>query len=397
MADHRNRAAGLGTAGGALAFCMARLLLAQTAPPVDFQREIRPILSDNCFQCHGPDGASRQAGLRLDRRESALEARPDGAPIVPGKSAESLLYQRISRADASFRMPPADSHKTAHAGANRDHQALDRRRRSVERTLGVPGARQAERCPRSRMPRGCATPSTASSWRSSKRTGSRRRRRRSPHPDSPRRARHHRPSAQARRSRSLSRRTLLPTPTSAWWIATWPRPTMANIARATGWTPRAMATPTASTSTITAKSGRYRDWVIAAFNRNLPFDQFTIEQLAGDLLPNPTLDQRIATGFLRCGDTTNEAGIIEDEYAEIYAKDRADTVGAVWLGHDGGLRHLPRSQVRPDSAEGFLRARRLLPQYHAEDHGRQPLRHAARSCSCRAPQTAPRGSRRTRA
>jgi hypothetical protein len=72
--------------------------------------------------------------------------------------------------------------------------------------------------------------------------------------------------------------------------------------------------------------------VIAAYNRNLPFDEFTIEQLAGDLLPNPTLDQRIATGFLRCGETTNEAGIIEDEYAEIYAKDRADTVGAVWLG-----------------------------------------------------------------
>ena len=64
----------------------------------------------------------------------------------------------------------------------------------------------------------------------------------------------------------------------------------------------------------------------------MPFDEFTIEQLAGDLLPKPTLDQRIATGFLRCGETTNEAGIIEDEYAEIYAKDRADTVGAVWLG-----------------------------------------------------------------
>ena len=107
-------------AGGALALCAARLLMTQVAaqtssqtaaPPVDFQRQIRPILSDNCFQCHGPDSAARQADLRLDLRESALKARPNGAPIVPGKSADSLLYQRVSDADATFRMPPPDSRK----------------------------------------------------------------------------------------------------------------------------------------------------------------------------------------------------------------------------------------------------------------------------------------------
>jgi len=100
--DHR-------IAVGAITFCAAHILLAQN---IDFQREIRPILSDNCFQCHGPDGASRQADLRLDRRDSALAALADGTPIVPGKSAESLVYQRISSSDASFRMPPAEAHKT---------------------------------------------------------------------------------------------------------------------------------------------------------------------------------------------------------------------------------------------------------------------------------------------
>src|SRR5258706_283422 len=100
-----NKAIVLGLIGAGAA------LHAQTARSVDFQREVRPILSDNCFQCHGPDSAARQAGLRLDRRESALEARPEGAPIVPGKSAESLLYQRISNPDPNSRMPPAESHK----------------------------------------------------------------------------------------------------------------------------------------------------------------------------------------------------------------------------------------------------------------------------------------------
>jgi hypothetical protein len=91
--------------------CAPRLMPAQTPPAADFQREIRPVLSDNCFQCHGPDSAARQAGLRLDRKEAALEKRPNGAPIVPGKAADSLLYQRISDPDAGSRMPPPESHK----------------------------------------------------------------------------------------------------------------------------------------------------------------------------------------------------------------------------------------------------------------------------------------------
>ena len=107
---------------------------------------------------------------------------------------------------------------------------------------------------------------------------------------------------------------------------------------------------------------RWRDWVIDAFNRNMPFDQFTIEQLAGDLLPNATLDQQIATGFNRNHRGNAEGGIIPEEYAVEYVVDRVDTTSTVLLGLTLGLRALPRPQVRPDHAEGVLPALRLLQQ-----------------------------------
>ena len=97
---------------------------------------------------------------------------------------------------------------------------------------------------------------------------------------------------------------------------------------------------------------RWRDWVIDAFNRNMPFDQFTIEQLAGDLLPSATLDQRIATGFNRNHRGNAEGGIIPEEYAVEYVVDRVETTATVWLGPDDRLRPLPRPQVRPDHASG---------------------------------------------
>lgn len=97
----------------------------------------------------------------------------------------------------------------------------------------------------------------------------------------------------------------------------------------------------------------YRDWVISAFNRNLPWDQFTIENLAGDLLPGATLDQQIASGFNRCNMTTNEGGIIDEEYAVLYTRDRTETMSSVWLGLTTGCATCHSHKFDPLSQQEF--------------------------------------------
>src|SRR5882672_11210818 len=92
-----------------VAWLLAAQQAAHSAAPVDFQREVRPILSENCFQCHGPDKNMRMAGLRLDTRDGAFAARPDGAVIAPGNPQSSLVYQRISHEKDSMRMPPVST------------------------------------------------------------------------------------------------------------------------------------------------------------------------------------------------------------------------------------------------------------------------------------------------
>ena len=306
---------------------IATLSLAQTppAPTLDFQREIRPILSDNCFQCHGPDAGARMAGLRLDLKETAL------AVVKAGKPAESLLYQRISAADAGHRMPPPASHKSLTDGQ------IARLKLWIEQ--GAPWQEHwAYRAPvKATLPlvKNAAWARTSvDRFVLAKLEG------KGLEP------------APVADKHTLIRRVALdltglpPSPAELETYLTdaspaaYERMVDGYLAsphfgehRARYWLDAARY---GDTHGIHVDNFReiwpFRDWVIQAINRNQPYNEFATEQLAGDLLPKPTLDQRIATGFIRCGVSTNEAGIIEDEYAEIYAKDRAETTSAVFLG-----------------------------------------------------------------
>ena len=300
---------------------------------LNYNEDIQPILAENCFSCHGPDSASRKGKLRLDRAEFATAKRDDRPAITPGNPKESAVVERILSTDPDEVMPPSDSHKQLKPG----EIAL------LTRWI----AEGAEYQPHWSLlaPRRPAVPAASAKFAGSvpnqidafvgaklRSTGLR-------------------PNAVEAPARLLRRLTLdltglPPTPTE---LATFeldhsPAAYARTVDRllttaacaehfARHWLD---AVRYADTHGIHIDNYRtiwpYRDWVIGSFHRNLPFDQFTIEQIAGDLLPEPTLDQRVASGFNRCLPTTSEGGAIAAEYEAIYAKDRVDTLSTVWLG-----------------------------------------------------------------
>jgi hypothetical protein len=313
-----------------LALSLAGAALAAPAG-VDFQREIRPILSENCFQCHGPDPATRMAGLRLDTREGAFAARPSGKVIVPGEPKASLLYQRVFHEKEALRMPPAFARK------NLTSQQKDVLRRWIEQGAPWKEHWSFQAPSRPALPRVAArgwTRNPIDTFILAKLEAARLQ-----------------PAPEADRRRLIRRLSfditgLPPEPSEVEaFLADKSSDAYEKLVdrllasphygehRARYWLDAARY---ADTHGIHIDNYRemwpYRDWVIGAFNRNLSFDKFTVEQLAGDLLPNHTTEQQVATGFHRCNMTTNEGGSIPEEVAVAYAKDRVETTGAVWLG-----------------------------------------------------------------
>jgi hypothetical protein len=298
---------------------------------VDFARDIQPILSENCYHCHGPDEKTRKAGLRLDTKEGAFRQRKGRALIVPGKSDKSELIQRVASADPEEVMPPVDSNRKLTA------KQIDLLKKWVDE--GAVWGQHWAFVP----PKRPALPAVKKAdWA--------------------------RNDIDCFILARLEREGLTPSPETSReaWLRrvtldlTGLPPTLAEIDAfladngadahekvvdrllasprygerlATDWLDVARFADTHGYQMDRARAvWPYRDWVIRAFNRNQPFDQFITWQLAGDLLPNATKEQRLATAFNRLHMQNEEGGIVEEEFRVAYVVDRVNTFSTAFLG-----------------------------------------------------------------
>ncbi len=300
----------------------------------DFNREIRPILSENCFACHGQDAARREGKLRLDEREGAVAARDGIAAVVPGRPEESELLRRMLSADPTEVMPPPEAHKTV--------TPPQREKLRAWIAAGAPYARhwafvppQAEPPPAVRLQSWSRQSLDRFVLARLEAEGL------GPSPETP-------PAAWLRRA-AFDLTGLPPNPAEidAFVADVRARGEAAYAAaadrllasphfgerQAIEWLDAARYADTHGFNNDSTRTmWRWRDWVIDAFNADLPYDRFITEQLAGDLLPKPTLEQRIATGFGRNHVINSEGGIIDEEYRVEYVADRVRTLSTAWLG-----------------------------------------------------------------
>ena len=333
--------------------------LAEHRSLVRFGRDVRPLLSDRCFVCHGQDANKREADLRLDVRESATAQRDGGPVIVPGSPDTSELWRRITSKDPAVMMPPPRSTKRplsaeeqsilrrwiADGAAYEPHWAFVP---PVRPTLPVVrdtawGRNAIDRFILARLEEAGATPSGPADARTLIRrlfldlTGL---------PPTPAETdafiADHRPDAYEQWVDKL--------------LSTEPYRSRYAERMAVPWLDAARY---ADTCGIHMDAGRqiwlWRDWVLNAFRQNMRYDRFLTEQLAGDLLTDATEEQRIATGFNRNHVTTDEGGAIAEEYLVEYAVDRANTTGSVFLGLTVACARCHDHKYDPISQEEYYR------------------------------------------
>jgi mono/diheme cytochrome c family protein len=342
------------------AFYVMSAALASAAAPergaIQFNRDVRPILSQNCFKCHGPDNDAREADLRLDVKEGLFGAVSSGIAVVPGKAEQSAVVTRLKASDPDLRMPPLDSGKKLTAA---EIELIERWVASGAEWQGhwayIPPIRpdipSAEPMPsgtaRNEIDRLVQAELSSQGLK---------------------------PSVEADRVTLLRRLSFdltgLP-PNSRDLDAFVNDPSNEAYDRLVD---RLLASPHygermamywldlvrfADTIGYHSDNPRnitpYRDYVIAAFNDNKPFDRFTIEQLAADLIPEATTEQKIASGYNRLLMTTEEGGAQPKEHAAKYMADRVRNVSAVWLGSTMGCCECHDHKFDPFSTKDFYR------------------------------------------
>jgi len=350
--------------------CVVSAAETDKASPVDFQRDVRPILAGKCFTCHGPDEAARQADLRLDEATNALADRGGFPAIEPGDHRKSEVWKRLVSDDADLRMPPADGHQPL------TPEQVDTLARWIDQgakyethwAFVPPTAPPVPAIP------GAATPIDAFIDRSLIAAGLE-------------------PSPPAD-AYAIVRRVYLdligipPTPEEADAFAAdssplaYSRLVDALIARpeyAERWArPWLDLARYADTNGYEKDRPRtiwpYRDWVLAAIASDMPYDQFTIRQLAGDMLPGATDDDRIATGFHRNTMLNEEGGIDPQEYRFHSMVDRVGTTGTVWMGLTVGCAQCHTHKYDPITHTDYYAMFALLngadePEHEVADRG----------------------------
>jgi hypothetical protein len=321
------------------------------ADPVRFNRDIRPIMSDTCFHCHGFDPKSRKGGLRLDIREDALKAGKSGEiAIVPGKPEQSEIIKRIFSNDPEDIMPEKEAHKTltpaqkelfrrwvAQGAVYEPHWAYKPLEAPVVPPLPAAGKNPIDAFVAAKLAEKKATPSPeATKERLLRRlsldlTGL---------PPTPAET----AAFVADKSADAFERQvdrLLASPhfgerMAVWWL---------DIAR--------FADTVGYHGDQNQRIFPYRDYVINAFNTNKPFDVFTREQLAGDLLPNPTEEQLTASGYNRLNMMTREGGAQPKEYLAKYGAERVRSVSNAWLGSTFGCAECHDHKFDPIKSADF--------------------------------------------
>ncbi len=303
------------------------------APPVDFSRDVRPILSEHCFTCHGPDATKRQMGLRFDVEDGAKKPRGTRpAVVVAGDPAASEILKRVAPADPARRMPPpySDRKPLTEQEVGTLRAWIEQGAKWQSHWSFIPPVRPAE--PAVQNHNWVRNPIDSFILARLEQEGLK-------------------PSPESDRDRLLRRvsfdLTGLP-PTLAelntYLADSSPDAYEKAVDRllasprygermTVDWLDAARYADTHGYQTDPPKEiWPWRDWVIKAFNSNMPYDRFTVEQLAGDLLPNATLDQKIATGFQRNHRINSETGAIAEEFEAENLVDRASTAGTVWMG-----------------------------------------------------------------